>query len=154
MPANFEIRGSRQLKALGLRLKDASVDGKLRRDMLAGIRAAASEAIPDVRESARSTLPRRGGLAERVAEQPYVVRTSLVGKSGGRVSIQGKGMKELRDIDAGRVRHPVYGNRGVWVQQKVTPGFFSTPIKKKAPKVRARISFVMAETARRIGSPL
>ena len=154
MVVNIEVRGSRQLRDLGTRLKAAGAEAKMRRDMLAAIRSAAGEAIPDIRESARSTLPRSGGLADRVADQAFAVRTSLVGKTGGRVSIVGRGMKELRDIDRGRLRHPLWGNRRHWYQQKVTPGFFSKPIEKKAPAIRVRIIDAMASVARKLARPL
>jgi hypothetical protein len=148
MVADFEIRSSQSLAALGRRLAVAG-DGKVKRDLLATIRASASEAIPGIRDSARQTLPHGGGLAEEVASLPYAVRTTLAA-SGGRVSIAGRGMKEIRDIDRGNLRHPVYGNRKVWRPQAVPPGFASTPITKQAPKILLKITAEMQKTAEEI----
>jgi hypothetical protein len=103
--------------------------------------------IPAIRESAASTLPKRGGLADRVASQPFSVRTSL---AAGKVSVVGKGMKELKDIDAGRVRHPVYGDRSRWAQQAVTPGFFTKPLERRAPSIRAGVLRAVSDVARKI----
>lgn len=152
MAADIRITGSSQLSTLGLRLKEAGA-GKVRRELLAAIRAGAQPALPDIRSSARANLPRAGGLGEQVADQPFSVRTSLAA-SGGRVSIRGTGMKELRDINAGRVRHPVWGNRDVWKQQEVPEGFFSEPIEKKAPSIREQIAIAMTNIARQIGRGL
>lgn len=149
MPLDFEARGSRQLATIGRRLKDAG-EGKLRRQLLAAIRGSAEGVIPDIQASARRTLPKSGGLAERVASQVYGVRTSLA-SSGGRVSLVGRGMKELRDIDRGRLRHPVFGNRGVWRAQSVTPGFASQAAVHRVPKIRLAIAVAMRHAAEEIG---
>lgn len=152
MAVNFEVRGSQKLAELGVRLK-ASGDGALKRRFLATIREGARETIPDIRQSARDNLPRRGGLNERVAAAPFGVRVALA-PSGGRVSIVGRGQKELRDIDRGRLRHPVFGNRKRWVQQSVEPGFASKPAAARAPKIQLEIAIVMRHTAEEIGRGL
>jgi hypothetical protein len=145
---DFEVRGSRDLALLGRRLKDVG-RGDLRRELLRGIRTAGREALPDVRQSAYRTLPRRGGLAERVGKQAYSVQTRL---SLGNASVRlvGRGMKELRDIDSGRLRHPVWGDRSRWVQQEVTPGFWSKPLQRRRPKMQAQIEQVMYGIARKV----
>lgn len=152
MTANFEVRGSQKLAALGARLTAAG-DRSLRREFLAGIRAGAQEIIPDIRQSALDTLPKRGGLAQRVADQSYGVQTRLAA-SGGRVSLVGRGMKELRDIDRGHLRHPVFGNREVWKAQEVTPGFVTNPANKHIAKIQLNISILMRHTAEAIGRGL
>jgi hypothetical protein len=144
--ADFEVRGSADLKRVAREIKAAG-DGRLRREMLRGIRDAVKPGIPAIRESAASTLPKRGGLADRVASQPFSVRTSL---AAGKVSVVGKGMKELKDIDAGRVRHPVYGDRSRWAQQAVTPGFFTKPLERRAPSIRAGVLRAVSDVARKI----
>lgn len=150
--ADFTVRGSRELGTLARRLKEAG-DGKLRSELLRSIRAAAKPAIPDIEASALANLPRRGGLAARVAAQAFAVRTSLTG-TGGRVSLVGRGMKELRDIDSGRLRHPLFGNRDVWIQQDVKPGFFTDPIEAKAPDIRTGIERAINRVAGEIGRGL
>lgn len=146
--ADFEVRGSHDLAVLAQRLKAAG-NGELRRQLLRSIRGSARKAIPDIRQSALETLPKRGGLAARIADQAYGVQTRLGGSSAS-VRLAGKGMKELRDIDAGRLRHPVYGDRGRWVTQSVTPGFFSNPIERRAPRIRRDIQNAMGDIARKV----
>jgi hypothetical protein len=145
--ADFEIRASRELQTLANRLKTA--DKPLRRQLLKQVREAAKEAIPDVQQAAHAMLPRRGGLADRVAAQAYRVQASYAGR-GARVRLAGLGMKELRDIDSGRLRHPVFGNREIWKQQAVQPGFFSETIAHRAPEIRANIERAIQDTAKTI----
>lgn len=132
-----DILGTERLTAVGRQLVEAG-ELKIKRDMLAAIRTEAKSLIPDIQASARETLPRGGGLGERVAQQIYGVRSSLAGPVAS-VKLVGKGMKELRDINAGRLRHPVYGNRSTWVFQSIPAGFFSKPIEKRAPEIREAI---------------
>lgn len=146
--ADFEVRGAQQLQVLAERLKKAG-EGELRKQLLREIRGSAKKAIPDVRQSAYRTLPRRGGLAERVGNQAYAVQIRLGGSSAS-VRIAGKGMKELRDIDAGRLRHPVFGDRKRWKAQAVTPGFFSDPINRRAPSIRKDIEKAMGGIAHKV----
>lgn len=146
--ADFELRGANELHVLAERLHEAG-RGDLRKELLRGIRGSAKKAIPDIRQSAYRTLPRRGGLAERVGQQAYGVQTRLAGSSAS-VRLAGKGMKELRDIDAGRLRHPVFGDRKTWSQQSVTPGFFSNAVARRAPSIRKDIEKAMGNIANRV----
>lgn len=148
MATYVEIRGGKNLARIARDLKEAG-EGGLRRELLRGVRQSTRTAIPDVEAAALEVLPKRGGLAARVATQKFASRTSLSG-SVARVRIVGEGMKELRDIDAGRLRHPVWGNRKVWKGQRVVPGFFSHTLEKKAPKIRRDIDQVMRDVSRKI----
>lgn len=149
MPTS-NIVGTDRLAAIGRSLIEAG-EVKVKRDMLAAIREEGKSALSDVPDSARSTLPRSGGLAEEVAHQTYTVRTSLAGPIGS-VKLVGKGMKELRDINQGRLRHPVFNNRERWVGQTVPTGFFSDPIEAKAPEVREAILLAIERVAHEIAA--
>lgn len=142
-------QAARDLELLGRRLKTA--DKELRKGLLREIRTAGKPTVESVKESARSTLPRGGGLGDLVARQSYGVRTRLSGKSAG-VRIQGTGrtVRGLESLDSGTVRHPVYGNRGAWVSQSVTPGFFTKPITDDLPRFRRAVEQAIESTAESI----
>lgn len=143
----FDITGSKDLAQAARALKDAG-DGELRKELMRRVRDAAKAAVPDIREAARSKLPKSGGLADRVASQAYAVRASYAA-SGATVRVTGSGMKGLRAIDAGQVRHPVFG-RDDWVSQQVEPGFFSETLDGHAPKVRQEIENAVDDIRHRI----
>lgn len=147
MASDFEIRGSEELRRVAAELKDIG-DGQLRRDLLRGIRDATKPGIEAVRQSAREKLPKRGGLADRVASQGYAVRTSAAGRSA-KVSVVGKGMKGLGRIDRGQVRHPVFGG-DTWVTQNVPPGFFTEPLERRVPNIRDAIEGVIKDIEHQI----
>lgn len=82
----------------------------------------------DIKASAATRLPRRGGLAGHVSK---TARTTV--GSGGRNVVRIRTTAAYRDdlFDrTGKVRHPVFGNRRVWVDQRITPGWWSRPVKE------------------------
>lgn len=175
MAEEFRVAGVEDLAALGRRLKEAG-DGDLRKALLAGIRSTNKPTIASIRASARATLPRSGGLAERVAQATFGTRTSLGGnKVGVRITGSSKNLKNLRRLDRGINRHPVFqknrrafgllkttrGKGGhvlggtersdwKWVDQKVTPGFFTKPIEADQPHIEVGIRKAMTDIANQI----
>ena len=138
MTADFEIRGAQDLTVLAKRLKDAGRND-LRKELLKGIRESGADTVLKIRDSALENLPRRGGLAAKVAAEKASVRASYAA-SGARVSLR---RKRGRGLNAGRLRHPVYGNRSVWVQQLVSAGWFDDPVRDAAPDIRRKIAVVV-----------
>lgn len=148
--ADASVRGAQELEALGQRLKRAG--GKeLRRELLRGVRNSNKGTIARIRDSARNELPHEGGLADLVAGSRFSTRTRLSGTRVG-VTIEGsnRSIRALRQLNAGRLRHPVFGNRKVWAQQQVAAGWFDRPVTEDLPEIRSAIQRVMKDVARRI----
>lgn len=142
MPVQVTIEGD-ALKALQRKLK--AIDRRdLRRELNKGLREGAKPLIGEARSAARSELPQRGGLAERVASRPMTISASTTG-----VRIRVKGM-DARSTERGRLRHPVYGNREVWVTQAIKPGWFTERMRREAPKVRPELVKAMDRVAAKI----
>ena len=137
MSADFEIRGSQDLATLAKRLKDAGRND-LRKELLKGVRESGADTVLEIRASALEHLPRRGGLAAKVAAEKASMRASYAA-SGARVSLR---RKRGRGLNAGRLRHPVHGNREVWVQQPVNQNWFDDPIRDAAPDISRKIEAV------------
>ncbi len=83
-----------------------------------------------VRANAIATLPSSGGLGAWVARAGFSVRYREIGRAAGvRVKVSRKAIGHKADLkrldDAGRIRHPLYGNRKHWYPQSVTPRFFT-----------------------------
>ena len=143
------VQGAEQFGDVAAQLKRLDGDNRdLRRDLYRGLNRAVKPLIADTRESAERKLPRRGGLARRVAAAKMSSRRRT-GKNPG-IAVVAKGMDQLRGMDQGTVRHPVYGNRNVWVTQSISPGWFSEPVRAGADEARTEISRVLDEIAREI----
>jgi hypothetical protein len=153
VPAQFEVTGAAQLANLSKALRNAG-QNEIRKQLLASIRKATAPAKEAIPESARATLPRRGGLNEFVAARLDVkTRNSLSGQEATvRITATEGPQRRIRDLDNGIDRHPVWGNRNVWATTHVQPGFFTRPCAALAPAARQQIAAgmnqVLAEIAR------
>lgn len=148
MADDVRVSGANELAALTRRLKEAG-EGGLKRDMLRGIRQGAKPLIEAARQSALDNLPQRGGLAQQVAETHFAVRTRTSGGNPG-VRIVGPSTRHLKDMDRGKLRHPVFGHDDRWVTQAIKPGWWTDALNAHAPEVRVALIAVLDETARRI----
>jgi hypothetical protein len=128
---------ARQIANLARELK-AAARGDLRRLLLKDIRPAARPLIDEAKKSALENLPKSGGLAAEVASTEIKVRTSLSG-SYARLRLVGISPHRLRSLDAGRVRHPVFGDLSNWVTQDIKPGWWTTAMEAESPEVRKAI---------------
>lgn len=104
-----------------------------RRVVLKELRAELRKPLPqlrkEVKRSAVAKLPAAGGLGAWVARGTVTLSARDRGRTAGiRIKVSRKSTKNKADLkrlnDAGRVRHPLHGNRKHWYPQEVTPGYF------------------------------
>lgn len=140
---DFEVRGADQFLKLSKALKHAGRTG-LRKELNAGMRRAARPLIRKTRDEARRRLPSAGGLAAQVAKEPQRIQVRTGRTPGVRVVV-GKKQGGARAANKGVIRHPVFGNREVWVDQKVAPGWFDDPLRSSAPAIRRDVERAMQD---------
>lgn len=146
---DLRIEGAEQLDRLSRELR-AVGNKDLRRDLYRGIQRATKPLKERAKDAARSKLPKRGGLNEFVAASKFATKTRGSGANVGVRITAAKAGHDVRSIDRGRLRHPVFGNRSVWVNQSVEPGWFSETIDDGAPVVRGELIEVIRDVARRL----
>jgi hypothetical protein len=134
---DVKVTGADALARLSRDLKDAG-EKDLRRELLRGIQRAAKPAREAAKTAARNELPRRGGLNDRVAASKFTARTRTGGKNPG-VRITGKGELDLPALDRGRLRHPLFGNRRRWYEQRIDAGWFTKAMEDLAPQIRREL---------------
>lgn len=145
---DIHVTGAAALRDLGRRFRAAGEGGKqLRREMLAAIRTEVKVLGAEMSAHAGKVLPQRGGFAARAAKVPITARTRLSGrKAGVRMVVEDKkGGMDLRRIDGGRLRHPVFGNRHRWVTQEIKPGAFTEPFEAAADDLRSTLQRIFTE---------
>ena len=148
MADDFEVRGADQFLALSKALKHAGRT-ELRKELNKAMRVGAKPLIPKARAEAMRRLPQRGGLAKQVAKEPARVQTRT-GKDPGVRVVVGKKRGGARMANRGVVRHPVFGNRGKWVEQKVQPGWFDDPMEASAPEIRRALQQGIEDVAAKV----
>lgn len=136
MTVSASVSSGAELRHVARLLRKAAA-----KDLTLEMRKAQREAVKplraEVRASAAATLPKRGGYAGIMARQ---VRVSTNATRPGTLSVRiwARGKVEHRDvrtIDAGRLRHPVWGNRRNWSTTNVVPGFASRAVDRVADRV-------------------
>lgn len=145
---DVRITGADQLADLSRALRTVGADERkgLRRELYRGIMRATKPLKKAAQDSAHANLPQRGGLAARVGKSKFRTKTTGGGQNVG-VRITSSGGSGL---DRGRLRHPVFGNRSVWVTQQVEPEWFTRPMRAGAPAVQREILQAMDDVAAKI----
>lgn len=128
MAVDLAVKGADEVAAVSRALR-AVDDKELRREFYKGINRATKPMRQEAKDNAARVLPKRGGLNQFVAKSRLSARTRG-GKNPGVRIVASKGSSDIAAIDRGRLRHPVFGNRKVWVTQRVTPGWFTDPMEK------------------------
>lgn len=98
---------SAQLRGSAARLKAAGAVG-VRASMIKQLRAAARPVAEDIQDSARESLPKRGGMNVYIANRKPTIAVRATGRRAG-VSIKYSGPGRFSNQSGWR--HPVFGHR-------------------------------------------
>lgn len=149
MADDFEIQGADQFLRLSKALKHAG-HREMRKDLTRAMRVAAKPLIPEARREARRRLPNRGGLAQQVAREPMRVQVRTGSRTAGVRIVVGDKKGGAQGANRGVIRHPVFGNRKVWVNQTVPRDWFDDPMNEGAPRIRRGLESALDEIAGRV----
>ena len=116
------------------RLKSA--EPKVKRLLRKRLREAAKPLAEHTIKTGAQEMPQRGGLSALVQARGKA-SVALLGSS---VALKLRDKYSLRAMEAGRLRHPVYGNRKKWVTQPVPANAFSRAFQSGAPEARATVA--------------
>jgi hypothetical protein len=121
--------------------------------MIRNLRNAAKPIAADIRESARESLPKRGGMNEYVAAKKPTVAVRATGRNAG-VSIRYSGPGRYSDRDAGW-RHPVFAARGTkrkWAttHYPAAEGWWERGAEKGTPRAQVEMRATLDEVAAEI----
>lgn len=130
----FGTEGAEQLRRVASALKDAGDTGLMRAVGAAQRDEAKPLGLRVLRRGARE-MPKRGGLAARVGASSAGVTSTVSGRvASSTVALRNTGV-DLKSLDAGTLRHKVFGNPEVWVRQSVPPGAFRRAFDAEAADV-------------------
>lgn len=138
---DFQVRGAAQLRAAArqLGIEAAALRRGASRALERGVRGLRTS-IP----AAAARLP-SGYAPVMAADVAVSTSVRLAGRDPSisvRVWAEGAPAGDHRDVtavDAGMLRHPLFGNRDRWYDQAVRPGFASEPFANTRPDILAEI---------------
>jgi hypothetical protein len=145
-----DVGGAQELAELGKRLRGA--DKQYRKELRIGLNRATKPLKEQVKSELPTFLPAGYAKVMRKALKPKtVIRTG--GLAAVRIVASAKGRHKNRDVralDKGTLRHPLWGNREFWYAQKIRSGFWSEPMRDGKARVRAEVMDVIRTVNRRI----
>lgn len=140
------ITGADKLAQVGRALKTA--DKGIKREFGREMRAVGRPVGQAIRSAYGAQMPHRGGLASVLGKATVSTKWRTAGnRVGARIDLRAK--HELRSIERGQLRHPVYGG-DTWVDQSVPAEVGEHAFQKQAPAVRRRMLGVMDRVANQI----
>lgn len=137
-------------------LRDAGDEGKgLRKELYAGLNRATKPIRADVNAAVPPTFPQGGGLAGLMAKRARFSASTKTGRqvTGVRLVARGKGRRTLQTASQrGTIRHPVFGNRNVWVTQSagVDGGKTAEAFEKDKPVAKREVIKAIADVREQI----
>lgn len=150
-------RTQRDLQVAARKLKRHGNKAEIRREMIKGLRAAAKPGEQAAKASAMSLPANTGqstGLRRRIASaigiQVRTSRNALVRIRVARRKMGDQASLPQRMNRPGQWRHPVYGNREMWVTQTSRAGWFDKPILATRPKAVFEMAKVLQRIIRRM----
>jgi hypothetical protein len=148
---DLRVGGADELNRLARRLKGG--DKALRKELYSGLQRATKPIRADVQRSLATRLPERGGLAQKMSKARVSSKVRTANRNT-RLTIQVSSPRgedlDVRAMDRGRLRHPVFGRRGKWVTQIIPPGAVSEPLEAGADHARREATAAMARVARQL----
>ena len=151
MAVDLNVHGAAKLGAVANRLKETG-DKDLRKELYRGIQRAGKPARAAVVAAAREVLPKRGGVNDFIADALKTRISTLANRSNDaaiRLTASRKGT-DLRSINRGRLRHPVFGNRKAWSDTKVPKGWVEAAVVEQTPEIRKEIVKVLDDVAEKM----
>ncbi|HEY0643871.1 MAG TPA: hypothetical protein VGD39_10665 [Nocardioides sp.] len=150
------ITGGRALLEVARALKKVGDTG-LGKEMGKALRDASRELRPAIKTSAAQLMPHSGGYAAVLSTSLRFRQTVHTTRHTARViyKVHADGRHERRDVpnlNRGRLRKPLYGNRAHWFDQRIRPGFVDRPVDRAAPEVARRMQAVVRYVADQIGA--
>lgn len=147
---SLKVTGADKLERLSKALRDAA-DKDLKKELGKGVRRAVRPMRETFKAGALGFLPFRGGLAEEVADgMRFRTKIRTGGSSVGVRVVAALPGHDLAAMNRGRLAHPVYGNRRVWVNQQIRPDWWDDSGLTAAPAVRVELVKAIDEVAAKL----
>lgn len=128
----IDVRGAEGLALVATAVRRLGTDRTIVNEMAKEIRAAVPPVRKGFKANALAYLPRRGGLGAWVARAKVTARIRRSASNAGVTLVAGRnsqgGRTDMKRMDAGKTRHPMWGNRSAWAPQTVKAGVFTDAV--------------------------
>lgn len=156
MVAELRIEGADKFGELARALRRAG-DKELRTALYRGINSSVKPLSEDVKKRTPEYFPRR-----YAAELAKTLKVRVRRRAGRDPSIRLMGQsktklgkeRDLASLNRGRLRHPLYGNRSYWYDQKVPPNWWDDPMLEGVDEVREVLVNVLDDIGAKLAAKM
>jgi hypothetical protein len=150
MSLEVRIEGVAALKRVA-----AQIRAEGRRDLSKELDKALAKTVVPVEKaiklSSAETMPKRGGYAGEMSRAlHFKTQKRTGGNSCSYTLITYADGKDIRALEAGNLRHPVYGNRNAWTLTKIRAGFHKRGTDNAADEAVRQMDAVVRDFAARL----
>jgi len=150
---DVSISGAQQIHALAKRIKELG-DAGLGREMARALTRAVDPIGKSINREAAAVAPSGyEPVLTRSLQHRRSVRNSRA-EASVRLTTSAKGKQDLRDLpslNAGRLRHPVFGRRrSPWAVTAITSGFYDRGTEKAADAAEKQLLVVLDDFTQRL----
>lgn len=149
---DVRVDGVEEFVSLGQAIRRHADRKALQKELYSGLQRATKGTRESMKAAIPTSVPQRGGLAARtVRGARFATRSTGGGANAGVRIVASSKTGQLVNLNAGRLRHPVYGGR-TWVTQTkgITPGFLDREFEQSSPAVRRELGRVIDEVSRKV----
>ena len=145
---DIQVRGADKLHVLARVLREAS-DKELQRELYRGLNRSVKPLRQDVKDAIPDFLP--GRYAVELSRDLSIRTRRRSGSANPAIYLVGSAKtRDIASLNRGRLRHPLFGNRKRWYDQRIKPGFWTDTLERGAPRVRRELVIVLNDVARKI----
>ena len=132
-------------KAFTAKLKGA--EKSVARNLRKRLREAGKPLADGLLQDGPEGLPSGGGLADWLRQSKGAISMT---QTKLQIRLARGGKHDLNAINRGRLRHPLYGNRRVWVEQSVEAGTYDKAFEKHAEQALPEVERVLDDIMKEI----
>jgi len=154
MALEVRISGAQDFKKLAAQIRTEG-----RKDLSRQLDKALARTVVPVEKSIKlesaQTMPKSGGYAGEMSRSLRFKTQKRTGGNSASYSLityaDGKAeRRDIRALEAGNLRHPIFGNRKTWALTKIRPGFHKRGTDNAADEAAQQMDEVVREFAARL----
>jgi hypothetical protein len=142
--ADARITGGADLYRIARQVRKSASDPEVAKQFNKAVKGSTKPAQNRIKQGLGEYMP-TGYVPDLRRDLSVRSGTTLSGRRAGvRVEARSR-QSRLGALNAGRLRHPLFGNRDHWFTQAVRPGFFTDPLRAAVPAVKAAVERAVQE---------
>ena len=148
----LDVQGAEDFANLARAIRTHADRRALQKVLFSGLQRATKGIRANMKGAIPGAVP--SGMAARAVSGARLSTRTRGGANTSVVIVASSKRGQLVNMNAGHLRHPVYGHRSVWVDQTsgIDQGFLDKEFSQASPEVRRELARVIDEVSRKVAA--